>query len=123
MRYLMMISHSPNLRPDSMPAGFMDRMNQFVTEAFKSGGLKATGGLQNNADAARLRLRGGKLAVTDGPFTEAKEIIGGYAIVDVATRKEAMDMATRFMELHRQYWPGFEGESEVRPMDYYEPPK
>src|SRR5262245_32345602 len=99
MRYLMFISHPAKIQAESAPPGFMERMGQFVGEAFASGTLKATGGLLNTADAARLKLRGGKISVTDGPFTEAKELIGGYAIVDVETRKEAMDLATRFMEL------------------------
>src|SRR5262249_29184867 len=121
MRYLMFISHAPDIRPEKAPPGFFQRMEQFVGESFASGALKATGGLLNTADAARLKLRNGKLAVTDGPFTEAKELIGGYAIVDAESRRQALDLATRFMELHRQHWPGFEGEAEVRPMEYYEP--
>jgi hypothetical protein len=119
----MFISHSPDVKAESAPPGFFEKMDQFVGEAFSSGVLKATGGLLNTADAVRIRLRGGTLKVTDGPFTESKELIGGYAIVDVANRGQALDLATRFMELHRQHWPAFEGESEVRPMEYYEPPK
>ncbi|MFL5605052.1 MAG: YciI family protein, partial [Gemmatimonadaceae bacterium] len=53
----------------------------------------------------------------DGPFTESKELIGGYAIVDVESDQEALDLATRFMELHRIHWPEFEGESELRPIE------
>ena len=123
MRYLMFVSHSPDVKATSAPPGFFDKMDGFVRESFSSGILKETGGLLNTSDAARLDLKGGKLKMTDGPFTEAKELIGGYAIVDVANRQQAVDLATRFMELHRQHWPGFEGTSEVRPMEYYEPPK
>jgi hypothetical protein len=63
-----------------------------------------------------VRLTRGKIVVTDGPFTESKEVIGGYAILNVASKAEAVRVATEFMELHRKYWPEFEGESEVRPM-------
>jgi hypothetical protein len=122
MRYLMFISHSPDVRPESMPADFNARMEKFVQESFASGRLKSTGGLLNNSDAARLKLRGGKLTATDGPFTEAKEVIGGYAIVEAESRTEALELATRFMELHQDHWPGFDCVSEVRPMEYYEPP-
>ncbi|MDE2137006.1 MAG: hypothetical protein KGJ68_06180, partial [Gammaproteobacteria bacterium] len=52
----------------------------------------------------------------DGPFTETKEVIGGYAILEAATRADALRIATEFMELHRRHWPEFEGEAEVRPM-------
>jgi hypothetical protein len=123
MRYLMFISHSPDVKAESAPPGFFEKMDTFVRESFSSGVLKATGGLLNTKDAARIKLQDGRLKVTDGPFTEAKELIGGYAIVEVADRRQAMDLATRFMELHRQHWPGFDGQSEVRPMEYYEPPK
>jgi hypothetical protein len=119
----MFISHSPDVKPELAPPGFFEKMDKFVGETFSSGILKATGGLLNTADAARIKLRDGTLKVTDGPFTESKELIGGYAIVDVANPRQARDLAMRFMELHQQHWPGFEGESEVRPMEYYEPPK
>ena len=61
-----------------------------------------------------MRLSGGKLTVFDGPFTESKEVIGGYAVYDLPSREEAMKWATRFMEVHRDNWPGWEGEAEVR---------
>ena len=63
-----------------------------------------------------MRLVGGKITVTDRPFSESKEVIGGWAILNAASKAEAIRIATEFMELHRKYWPGFEGESEVRPM-------
>ena len=55
--------------------------------------------------------------MTDGPFTEAKEIVGGYALVEVKSRDAALDVARQFMELHRVHWPEFEGECEVRPLE------
>ena len=54
--------------------------------------------------------------MTDGPFSESKEVIGGWAILKADTKAEAIRIATEFMELHRKHWPGFEGESELRPM-------
>jgi hypothetical protein len=57
------------------------------------------------------------LKVTDGPFTEAKELVGGYALVEVKSREEALQVARQFMELHRRHWPEFEGECEVRPLE------
>jgi hypothetical protein len=62
-------------------------------------------------------LSKGQVKLTDGPFTEAKEVVGGYAIVEVASREEAEKIARQFMELHRVHWPTFEGESEVRPLE------
>ena len=92
----------------------MDAMGVFVEEGFKKGWLKETAGLKRTSESTRIRSRGGKLTVTDGPFTEAKEIIGGFAMVETATREEAMAIAHQFMELHRVHWPEFDCESEVR---------
>lgn len=52
--------------------------------------------------------------MTDGPFSEAKEVIGGYAVYSVKSKEEAVEFARRFMELHREHWPGWEGETELR---------
>jgi hypothetical protein len=54
--------------------------------------------------------------VTDGPFTEAKEIVGGYAQFELKSKEEAIEGAVRFMELHKKHWPGWEGETEIRQM-------
>jgi hypothetical protein len=64
-----------------------------------------------------VRSSGGKLHISDGPFTEAKEIVGGYAFVEAPSRDEALKVARDFMELHRAHWPEFEGECEVRPLE------
>jgi hypothetical protein len=94
----------------------MEAMGRFVEQSFKDGTLVDTGGLLPSKDGLRLRLAKGKLTVTDGPFTEAKEVIGGYAILNANTKADAVRIATEFMELHRKHWPEFEGEAEVRPM-------
>jgi hypothetical protein len=91
-------------------------MGKFVERSFKDGSLVDTGGLMPSKDGMRLRLERGKITVTDGPFTESKEVIGGWAILKAETKADAIRIATEFMELHRKYWPEFEGESEVRPM-------
>jgi hypothetical protein len=123
MKYLMFIKLSESYRSQPMPKGLMDAMDKFVSDGFTSGVLKDTGGLKPTSEATRIRLRGGKLTVTDGPFTEAKEVVGGYAIVEVKSKEEALEIGRQFMELHRLHWPGFEGESELRPMEEFEPPK
>jgi hypothetical protein len=56
------------------------------------------------------------VTVTDGPFTEAKEVVGGYAQFELASKQEAIEGAVRFMELHKKHWPGWEGETEIRQM-------
>ncbi|MGO9837323.1 MAG: YciI family protein [Polyangiaceae bacterium] len=116
MKYLTFIRHSESYREAPPPPGFMDEMRKFVEKSFQNGTLVDTGGLMSSKDGARVRLVNGKITVTDGPFIETKEVIGGWAILKAESKAEAIRIATEFMELHRAHWPGFEGESEVRPM-------
>ena len=116
MKYLTFIRHSESYRESAPPQALMEAMGRFVQQSLKDGTLVDTGGLLPSKDGARVRLAKGKITVTDGPFTETKEVIGGWAILKVDSRAEAIRIATEFMELHREYWPEFEGESEVRPM-------
>lgn len=74
-------------------------------------------GLQPLAKGTRVRLADGEISVTDGPFAEAKEVVGGYALCETATHEEAVALARTFMDIHRLHWPGFEGEAEVRPLE------
>lgn len=117
MKFLMMIKHAEHQTGFQPPQSLMDAMGEFVTEGFSKGWLKDTAGLKPTKDGVRIRQKGGKLSVTDGPFTEAKEIVGGYALVETNTREEALAIAHRFMELHRIHIPDFECESEVRPCE------
>ena len=119
MKYLMMIKHSEADRSKPIPEGLLKAMGEFVEESFKSGVLKDTAGLKPSSEGFRVRLSGGKLKVSDGPFTEAKELVGGYAIVEVPSREKALEVAKKFMDLHRVHWPAFEGESECRALEEY----
>jgi hypothetical protein len=117
MKFLMMIKHAESDRSQPIPQGLMDAMGEFVGEGFKSGILKDTAGLKPTSEGFRVRLSKGQLKVSDGPFTEAKEVIGGYALVELPSKEEALKVARQFMDLHRVHWPEFEGESEVRPLE------
>ena len=119
MKYLMMIKHTEGLRNEEIPKALMEAMGEFVGESMKRGILKDTAGLKPTSDGFRIRLSKGQLKVSDGPFTEAKEVIGGYALVDVPSKKDALEVARQFMELHRLHWPSFEGESEVRQLEEF----
>lgn len=123
MRYMMFIKHTENYKMEDVPQSLFGAMGQFVQEAMKNGSIVDTAGLQPTAKATRIRLSGGKLTTIDGPFAEAREVVGGYALVEVKSKQEALALATRFMELHRIHWPAFEGECEVRPLQNAEPPK
>jgi hypothetical protein len=122
MRYMMFIKHTEDYRMETVPQSLFDAMGEFVGEALKNGSMIDTAGLQPTAKGKRVRLAGGKITVIDGPFTETKEVVGGYAIVEAKTYEEAMKLATRFMDLHRIHWPAFQGECEVRPLENMEPP-
>jgi hypothetical protein len=112
MRFMMIVKTSEPSGPP--PKAMMDAMAKIAEEATKAGEMIESGGLASTATGARVRLSGGKLTVTDGPFTEAKEVFGGYAVFELKSKKEAVERALAFMELHKQHWPGWEGETEVR---------
>ena len=117
MRYMMFIKHTEDYRQTDVPASLYEEMGKFIEETTKSGNFVSGAGLQPSSAGARVRLKGGKITVMDGPFAEAKELVGGYAIIDAKTREEALALARRFMELHLKHWPTFEGECEVRPFE------
>jgi hypothetical protein len=109
MKFMMIVKSSEKSgRP---PQALMDEIDKLGKENMIGGG-----GLGPTALGARVRLSGGKVTVIDGPFTEAKEIIGGYAQFELKSKQEAIEGAVRFMELHKKYWPGWEGETEIRTM-------
>ena len=114
MRFMMIVKHAEKQGPPPKP--LMDAIAKLGEEAAKAGTMLGNGGLGPTALGARVRLSGGQVTVTDGPFTEAKEIIGGYAQFELKSKEEAVVSAVRFMELHKQHWPGWEGETEVRQM-------
>lgn len=117
MKFMMFIKHQEASRDLKVPKALNDAMGEFVGRCFASGVLKDTNGLRPTSEGRRIRSKDGKIKTTDGPFTEAKEVVGGYAIVETPTYEEAMKVATEFMEIHAIHWPEFECESEIRPMD------
>jgi hypothetical protein len=114
MRFMMIVKHAEKQGPP--PKALMDAIAKLAEEDTKAGTMLGSGGLTATAQGARVRLSGGKVTVTDGPFAEAKEVIGGYAQFELKSKEEAIQGAVRFMELHKQHWPGWEGETEVRQM-------
>lgn len=97
------------------PAALMQAIDELGKEANKAGVLVTTGGLMPTAHGATLRLSAdGNIAVTDGPFAESKEVVGGYAVYEVKDKAEAVEWCRRFIDLHRVHWKGWEGEIELR---------
>jgi len=114
MKFMMIVKHKEGY--GFPPKELMDAITKLSEDDVKSGALLGSGGLKSTDAGARVRLAGGKVSVIDGPFTEAKEIIGGYAQFELKSREQAVQSAVEFMELHKKYWPGWEGETEVREM-------
>jgi hypothetical protein len=118
MKYMMIIKGPELTEPP--PQGLIDAINTFGGEAKDAGVFVEWGGLESTSKGSRVSISKGRLVVTDGPFTETKEVIGGYAVYNVASKEEAMDWARRFMDLHVKHWPKWEGQLEVRGMMFEE---
>jgi len=92
----------------------MEAMNKLADREIHAGRMLDNGGLMPVAMGARVRIANGQLSVVDGPFVEAKEVIGGYAIFELQGKEEAVASAVEFMQLHKDFMPGWEGTCEVR---------
>ena len=114
-----MVKSAENQGPP--PQALMEAIAKLGMEAAQAGVLVETGGLAPTAMGGRVRLHDGELTSFDGPFAESKEVIGGYAVYELTSKEEAMYWARRFMEIHRDNWPGWSGEAEVRQI--FGPPK
>ena len=119
MPYLSIVKSAEN--QGHPPQGLMDAMDKLIADSLKNGSLIQTGGLGPSAKGIHFRVSKGKLTVKDGPFSEAKEVVGGYAVLAAKTRDEAVESARIFMELHTRHWPGWEGECEVREVMFLAP--
>jgi hypothetical protein len=113
MRFLSMIriDESAGQVPSEQ---LMADMGKLIDELTSTGQLVSTAGLRPTSEGVRVRLRGGKLSVLDGPFTEAKEVIGGYAILEAPSKAEAIELTRRFLKVHGVDW---NLECEVRQID------
>jgi hypothetical protein len=119
MKFMLMTKLSNENTPPP-PMELYAAIGKLTEDMTKAGVLVSTGGLMHTSRGAKATLSGGKIAITDGPFAEAKECIGGFAIVDVKSKEEAIEVAKRFLQIHADVMgPGYELDSEIRQM--YEP--
>jgi hypothetical protein len=114
MRFMVLVKGCETLGPP--PQAFLDAVANAAEEAMRAGKLIETGGFFPSETGARVQLRKGALNVKDGPFTESKEVIGGWGIVEADSKEQAVEGVVALLELHKKYWPGWEGEAEVRQM-------
>jgi hypothetical protein len=114
MKFMTMVFAREN--QGAPPKALFDGIMKLGEEASKAGVFVQMGGLTPSAAGSRIRMSRGKLTVIDGPYAEAKEVIGGFAVYETKTKDEAMVWAKRFMQLHVDHWPDWEGECEIRQM-------
>jgi hypothetical protein len=112
MRFMYIVTSAQHAAPSPQ---LMEAMHKLADREIKAGRMLDNGGLMPIAMGARVRVEEGKLSVIDGPFIEAKEMVGGYAIFELRDKEEAVAMAVEFMQLHKDLMPGWEGTCELRP--------
>jgi hypothetical protein len=107
MKFLCMYKPS---RPEGTPPTQreMDEMGKLIEDGFKSGMLLATEGCLPSAKGARVRLSRGTFTVTDGPFAETKEVVGGFALIQANSKEEAIEYTKQFLNI------AGDGETEIR---------
>jgi hypothetical protein len=112
MRYLCFVKMDE--AEASPPQALMDAMGEHVEKGFATGTLLDAGGLYGKADAVEFRVRGGNVTVTDGPYAEVKEVVGGWAIIKVDSEEEARAEGQAMADLHLTHWPEWDGAIEIR---------
>ncbi|MGE3780433.1 MAG: YciI family protein [Pirellulaceae bacterium] len=113
MRFISMI-HVDEKSGQKPSEQLMTDMGKLIEEMTRKKKLVSTAGLRPTAEGFRVRLRDGKMSLRDGPFTETKEVIGGYAILEVDSKEEAIELTRRFLKVHGNEW---DLECEVRQLD------
>jgi hypothetical protein len=114
MRYLMFVKMAPDA--GQAPPALFEAMGKEIETMFADGTMLDAGGLGGPDQTIELRLAGGEITNVDGPYAEAKEVVGGYSMVEVRSEAEAVENARRVLELHKQHWPGWEGAVEIHPV-------
>ena len=112
MRYMVLVKMAEDV--GDAPPRLHEAMGAALQEAFADGSMIDAGGLYPTAQSTEVRLAGGQVITTDGPYAEAKEVAGGYSIIEARSHEEAVAGARRVIEIHRDFWPGWEGSVEVR---------
>lgn len=112
MRYMGFVQMAPDV--GEAPEALYRAMDEHISKAAADGVFLDGGGLDHQADCTEVRVSDGEVTVTDGPYAEAKEIVGGYSVLEFRSHAEAVEEARRLVELHKEHWPGWEGAVVVR---------
>jgi hypothetical protein len=112
MRFMIVVKATKDSEAGVMPEeGLIADMAAYHEELVKAGVLLDASGLQPSSKGARIKFSGGKRTLVDGPFTETKELIAGYTLIEVKSKEEALEWAKRFPPPHGER---AEGEIEIR---------
>lgn len=115
MKFLTMVTTSNPEKAGPPPPALFQAIDALSNEAGKA--LQDSGGM---ATTGILTVKGGELMV-DGPYAEAREVIGGFAVYELETKEDAIEWSRKFMELHRTHWPAWDGEIIIRQMINFRP--
>lgn len=118
MRFMMILKATKDSEASRPPnPKLVAATAKLAEEANQAGVLVDSGGLLPSSQGARIHVSGGKTCLIDGPFAETKELVGGFAIFDLKSKEEAIEMATHYMQVHADILgPAYEGELEIRPI-------
>ena len=114
MRFMTMVKFDESLPMGPPSPALFEAMGEFAAEGARTARWLIRAGLLPSAAGAIVSLVNGSIKAVDGPFTEAKELVGGYAVLEVRSKAEAVELARRLMQIHKDHWPGWEGSCEVR---------
>ncbi len=111
MKFLSMYTPDPKTAAGPPSKEHMEEIEKLIEESMKAGVLLETGGLLPvSKGGARVRRSGGEITVIDGPFTESKELVAGFAVLEVKSKEEVIEIARRFLKV------AGDGECELRQM-------
>ena len=111
MKFMFIVKSACTMGPSPK---LLEEMHKLTKREIEAGRLLDNGGLMPISQGAQVRIADGRLHVIDGPFAEAKEVVGGYAVFELKGKQEAVASAVEFMQLHKDHLPDWEGTCEVR---------
>jgi hypothetical protein len=111
MKFMFIVKSAHRMGPNPK---LLEEMHKLAKREIEAGRMLENGGLMPISQGAQVSIADGQLHVIDGPFAEAKEVVGGYAVFELKDKEEAVASAVEFMQLHKDHLPGWEGTCEVR---------
>jgi hypothetical protein len=111
MKFMFIVTSASTMGPNPK---LLEEMHKLAKREIEAGRMLDNGWLMPISQGVQVRIADGRLHVIDGPYTEAKEVVGGYAVFELKDKQEALASAVEFMQLHKDHLPGWEGTCEIR---------